>query len=126
METKTTIEAPVELPKILLTEREESPADKTVLPTPTGKSDVIVVTMPAWERVAVRTGRVYLQSLVGFLIAGGTGAAAAVGVNLPVGDFGKLMLASASLAVAPAVISLIQNTIELLGKLDTSNPQLRG
>jgi hypothetical protein len=44
---------------------------------------------------------------------------------MPVQDFGQLLLTCASLAVAPAAISLIQNLIELLAKLDATNPELR-
>ena len=84
-----------------------------------------VLLLTWWQQALIRGSRVYLQSLVGFLLAAGTGAAAAVGGNLPVGDFGKLLLSAGSMAVAPAVISLIQNSIEMLTKLDSSSPQLR-
>ena len=101
--------------KVVMTERkgEESPK----------YPDVVILTW--WQQALIRGARVYLQSLVGFLLAAGTGAAAAVGVNLPVGDFGKLLLSAGSMAVAPAFISLIQNSIEMLTKLDSSSPQLR-
>jgi hypothetical protein len=87
---------------------------------------VTVVTMPAWQIAGVRTVRVYLQSLLGFLTAAGTGYATAIGVVMPVGDFGHLFVVSASLAVAPAAFTLLQNVIELLAKIDASNPTLRG
>lgn len=113
------------LPKMLVTERAEAPKDKSVLETPQGKPDVEVVAMPMWKLALVRGIRTYLQSLVGFILAGGTGAAQAVGVNLPVGDFWKLLIACGSLAVAPAVISLLQNAVEILSKLDSTNPGVR-
>lgn len=104
-----------ETDKVVMTERKGEPPPKN--------PEVLVLTW--WQQALIRGSRVYLQSLLGFLLAAGTGAAAAVGVNLPVGDFGKLLLSAGSMAVAPAVISLIQNSIEMLTKLDSSNPQLR-
>jgi len=106
---------PTEPDKVVMTERAGEP--------PPTHAEIIVLTW--WQQALIRGTRVYLQSLVGFLLAAGTGAAAAVGVNLPVGDFGKLLLSAASMAVAPAVISLLQNSIEILSKLDSSNPQVR-
>ena len=105
---------PTETDKVVMTEREGEPR-----PHPQ------VIILKWWEQALIRGSRVYLQSLVGFLLAAGTGAAAAVGVNLAVGDFAKLLLTAGSMAVAPAAISLIQNSIEMLTKLDSSNPQLR-
>lgn len=86
----------------------------------------ILVALAPWKIAGIRALRVYLQSLVGFLLAGGSGAAGAVGITMPVGDFGALLVSCASLAVAPAAISLIQNVIELLAKIDQTNPTLRG
>jgi len=88
-------------------------------------TSAVVITLKWWQQALIRCCRVYLQSLVGFILAAGTGAAAAVGVDLPVGDFGKLLLSAGSMAVAPAVISLIQNSIEILSKLDSTSPQVR-
>jgi hypothetical protein len=88
------------------------------------KEDVIVVAMPAWQIVGVRTLRVYLQSFVGFLTAMGTGFAEAV-MGVQLGPFAQQFVIAASMAVAPATISLLQNTIELLTKLDATNPTLR-
>lgn len=101
--------------RVVMTEREGEPRPH----------NPYVMVLTWWQQALIRGSRVYLQSLVGFLLAAGTGAAAAVGVNMPVGDFGKLLLSAGSMAVAPAVISMIQNSIEMLTKLDSSNPQLR-
>src|SRR6476659_8472902 len=106
---------PTELDKVVMTARAGEPR-------PMVPHAVEIVSLTWWQQALIRCSRVYLQSLVGFIIAAGTGAAAAVGVNLPVGDFGKLLLSAGSMAVAPAVISLIQNSIEILSKLDSSNP----
>ena len=118
-----TIEQPPE--KVLVTERPTAPADDTIIKTPVGMADVQVVVMTWYGQVAVRVARTYLQSLIGFLSAIGSGATEAVGIHIPVGDFWDLLLKSMGLAVAPAVFSLLQNTYEILTRLDQTNPQVR-
>ena len=120
-------EAKEETIKTVVTDRGagEGPKDKSILHTPSGQANVEIVSLSVTAQVGIRVLRTYLQGLVGFLLAAGTGAAAAVGVNMPVGDFGSLLVQSASLAVAPAVIGALQNIIELLARMDTSAPQLR-
>lgn len=71
--------------------------------------------------IIVRTVRSYLQGLVGFLVAGVSGVAV---IAAP--DFFLTLQNAASLALAPAVVALLQNTIELLAKIDESKPALRG
>jgi len=75
--------------------------------------------------VLSRVGRSYLQSLVGLLTVTGSPLGAAVGLTLEAPDFVTWFVKCASIALAPAVISLIQNTLELLNKLDASHPELR-
>lgn len=104
--------------KTVVTARADVTTDKQ-------QAAVVVVTMPGWQIALVRCCRVYLQSLVGFLVATGTGATAAAGLTMPMTDFYHVLATSASMAVAPAAISLIQNVIELLAKLDATNPTLR-
>lgn len=104
--------------KTVVTARTEMTTDKEL-------ASVTVVTMPGWQIALVRCCRVYLQSLVGFLLATGSGLTAAAGVTMPATDFYHVLVISASMAVAPATISLIQNVIELLAKLDATNPTLR-
>jgi len=116
-----------EVIKTVVTDRGagEGPKDRSILHTPAGQANVEIVALSVWAQVGIRVLRTFLQGWVGILIAGGTGAAAAVGVNMPVGDFGALLVQSASLAVAPAVISALQNIIELLGRVDVNNPGMR-
>jgi hypothetical protein len=85
----------------------------------------IMVLMAPWKIVAVRAARVYLQSLVGLLTTFLSGAAHAAGVSTTAGDFYGMFLTCASLAVAPAVMSALTNTVELLNKWDETSPQLR-
>lgn len=84
--------------------------------------NVVVKAIQLVMIIIVRGVRTFLQVLVGLLTAGATGLGSGV---LPVGDFTMLLKVSASLAIAPAVVSIIQNTIELLAKLDQTAPTLR-
>src|SRR5688572_11807722 len=111
--------------KVLMTERPTSPDDNTVLKTSAGEANVEVITMTWYSQVLIRCLRVYLQSLVGFMAAVGTGAAAGVGVSLDAQGFLNLLVTSASLAIAPAALSFLQNAIEILAKLDSTAPQIR-
>lgn len=106
---------------VVVTESPTSPADATVLKTKTGESNIEVITMQWWVQVLIRVGRTYAQGVVGFLVAGSAGLPG----PLPASGFMNVMLNAASLAVAPAVVSLLQNAVEILSKLDASNPQLR-
>jgi hypothetical protein len=116
---------PVAPIKTLVTEAPTGPKDGDTIKTPAGQADIQVVTMTWYGQVGIRVVRTYLQSLLGFVVAMSSGAGNAVGMNLPATDFGTLMMQSASLALAPAVISLIQNAVEILAKMDTRAPQLR-
>ncbi len=118
----------VEPNKVIMTAREETPKTvDVVLKTPSGEANVQVVTMSVWRQVAIRSLRAYVQNLLGFILAVGTGAAAAsgVGLNMPAANFGNLLLASAGLALGPTVICMLQNTLEILTKLDVTNPEIR-
>jgi hypothetical protein len=66
--------------------------------------------------VGVRVVRTYLQGLVGFL----TVNAAGIDLGIPAMTFANSFLLAASLAAAPAVVSLIHNIIELLAGYEAS------
>ena len=102
----------------IVTERTGMVTDKQV-----GRVGIILMT--PIRIVFVRAARVYLQTLTGLLGALGSGAAATVGVTLTAGGFFHLFLACASIAVAPAVMCVLLNSSELLGKLDASHQELR-
>jgi len=108
--------------KTVITARADMNTDKQM-------ATVVVVPMPAWKIALVRCVRVYIQSLLGFLTATGTGLTAAVGAALgtpiPAMDFFHMLVFCASLAIAPATVSLLQNILELLAKIDATNPTLR-
>src|SRR5688572_1082227 len=110
--------------KTVMTRREEPGPSKDVKATTTGdEPNVQVKTMPWYAMILIRSARVYLQSFLGFLTAGGLGVADAAG--LPLGQFGNLIVTAAQIAVVPATVSLLWNTMEILTKLDTSHPQMR-
>ena len=111
--------------KVLMTERPEGPTNESVLKTPSGEANVEVLTMTWYSQTGIRVARTYLQGLLGFILTLATPAGEAVGIKLPVMDFTGVLVTSASLAVAPAVIALIQNAIEILTQLDTNSPKLR-
>ncbi len=105
----------------LVVQRDGQMDSQTVF-TPHGVPNIVITVISPLRIVVVRALRVFLQTLVGLLTAGATGLAPNA---LPAGNFGHLLMTCASLAVAPAAICVIQNTIELLARLDESAPQLR-
>jgi hypothetical protein len=106
--------------KVLATESNEAPRDGTIFTTQPGEADVEVVNMPWWRKTLIRTIRTYLQVLVGLLLAEGIGVLDAAGltVGVPPGEFWQRFLDTAGIALAPAVIALLQNVVELLTRLD--------
>lgn len=86
-----------------------------------GEPDVTVIAMAPWRMVGIRALRVYLQTVIGLLTAGGVGLDQGILPN----EFSDLILTAVKLALAPAVMSALTNTAELLTKLDVTHPQLR-
>ncbi len=87
--------------------------------TPTGQANIIIKVVEPLTLVLVRATRVFLQTLLGLVTAGLVAPKA-----LPASDFVNLLALCASLSLAPAVICIIQNLIELLGRFDQSHPTL--
>jgi hypothetical protein len=109
---------------VLVVKRPGAPADDSILETPPGKPDMRVVVQRWWMQVIVRVARTYLQNLLGTYLTLASGLPEKLGLKLD--EFGSIFVMAASFAVAPAVVSLIQNTIELLSSWDLSNPKMRG
>jgi hypothetical protein len=84
---------------------------------------VVVKPLSPVRVLLTRVARVYLQSLAGMLTVVMSGMAPDALVT-PVDFVGKLSLAG-GLALAPATVTLLQNAVELLTRLDESYPQLR-
>jgi len=115
---------PPELPKVLITAGPEAPPDGSTVVTAPGAQDRQAAVSRWWVQVLVRFGRTYLQSLLGTYATLTSGIPEQMGLNLS--EFGNTFYLAAIFAVAPAVISLLQNTLEFLVKLDTNAPRLRG
>jgi hypothetical protein len=113
-----------DLPKVLVTAGPNAPDDGSTIVTPPGAEDLQAATSRWWVQVLVRFARTYLQSLLGTWGTLTSGIPQQMGMNLS--EFGNTFYLAAVFAVAPAVVSLAQNTLEFLVKLDTSNPKWRG
>lgn len=107
----------------IVTKRDDGISRSTLAMTPSAVPDVIVKALSPVRIVITRVARVYIQVLVGMLTVVMSGVAADALVT-PVDFVGKLKLA-AGFAIAPAVVTLLQNALELLTKLDESRPELR-
>lgn len=82
--------------------------------------EVVVYTM-SWVRIlTIRVLRVWLQSFLGLLAIDGLGIADLA----PPGEAFQQMWTVAGIALAPAVIALLQNALEFLTKLDVKNPSI--
>lgn len=112
---------------VVVTERDTSPPDCQIARTDMTQKNLLVVTMTPLAQALVRFARTYLQGLVGFLLVAlaAKPVLATVGVVILPGDFLDALKTAAGLAVAPAVISLLQNFIEILTLLDETHPKLR-
>jgi hypothetical protein len=112
-------------PTVVVAERPELPTD-TVARTPAGMADLRVVVMNGAAMVAVRAARTFLQVFVAALIGAAAGPSVPVVSDaLPPSQAGERLLAAVYLAAIAALISAAQNAAELLGKLDSSHPELR-
>lgn len=123
--------------KVIVTQRDDTPPIPVVLPTPPGTADIEVVPMRWWTQVLIRTLRSYVQNVLGYLLAAGVGVGAAhaaiavfaatTGIEVPpeTRTFIEVLIAALFSGIGPAVISLIQNALEILVKLDSAFPQFR-
>jgi len=110
-------------PKILAVARGTLDEDVTA-ETPKGHSDVKIVVVSAARVVLTRVVRTYIQCLLGFLGASAVGLLPTDPLDPP-SAWMKIGTA-AGLALYPAAISALQNILELLGRVDVNQPELRG
>lgn len=106
----------------VVTKREDTFPASTTATTPGLLPNVPIIAMPWWQIVLVRTARVYLQSLSAFVSMALTGVDP---LDIMPETLGAALWLSAQLALAPATLTLIQNALELLAKLDMVRPTLR-
>lgn len=92
---------------------------------PRGNFDAILIRLSPLRIVLTRAIRVYLMSVIAALALQGITQAFDPAKGLPVGQFLVVFVNALSVAVGPAVISLLWNTAELLFKVDEKNPALR-
>lgn len=110
---------------VIVTARATSPSGPVTAITPGDLPNVLVVPMTIARRLTIRTVKVYLQSLVGFLAVGGfTGAVAPTASPVPLTTFQEVLVASLSAAVVPAAMSLLTNLLILFTRLDERTPEL--
>lgn len=112
-------------PVVVVTTSQALP-DTTIV-TPPGQPDIVVKVMLPITQVLVRAARTYLQSLLGFLgmLLAAKPALVQLGVVITVTDFWSIFLLAASMAVAPTMLSLLQNAVEVLTALDQMFPKAR-
>jgi hypothetical protein len=101
--------------------------DNTAVPVDDTNTTIIFKVMSPLAQVLVRAARTYVQGLVGFLLMelAAKPVAEGLGVVVPVGDFLALFVTAAGLAVAPTVVSLLQNAGEFLTSIDSLFPKAR-
>ena len=84
-----------------------------------------VVPLKPLVRIIIRTLRIYLITALGLL-----GASVAAGAGtfdpLPAGQFFDKLGTALSYSIGPAVVSLLWAVVELLGRIDETQPQLNG
>lgn len=112
---------------IIVTDRGAAPPDGYVAKTPMFTRDVMIRTMTPVAQVGVRVVRTWLQSFVGFLLLSFASApiAGSLGVQIAPGDLWDKVVLAAGLALAPTLISLAQNTLELFARVDELFPKAR-
>lgn len=85
------------------------------------ETPVMVRTMAIWKMIGVRVLRVYIQTFLGLLGADGLGV-----IDLaPVGESWAHITSVGLVSLAPAFVSLLQNALEFLTKLDVTSPSMR-
>lgn len=108
--------------KSILVARPEEGVTSTYAQTPGADAPNLVVSAISPLRViAIRTARVYVQSVLGFLSTGITGLDA----GLMPHEFAARVKVAALLSLSIAGMTAGQNFLELLGKLDQKYPELR-
>jgi hypothetical protein len=111
--------------KTIVTERGPLNHDVTA-ETPTALPNARLIVMNAALVIAVRAGRTFIQAFLAALGLGALGPSL-TGVSdvLPPGSAGEKLLAAVYIGLLAALISALQNAVELLGKIDSTHPTWR-
>jgi hypothetical protein len=98
--------------------------DGEIVQTPAGQPDFRVTVMSPLVQIVVRGFRTYLQALLGLLAVALVGPSQMLPSVAP-RDFLAALQLAAGLALAPAAISVLQNLVEFLAKVDELFPKAR-
>lgn len=102
----------------LIVQRSSAPPANTVAATPSGMSDVVLRALSPLAIIGIRTARAFGQALLGTVGAANLTTLAGIqALNFRQAVF---------IAGATASVTFLQNTVELLAKLDQTLPELRG
>ncbi len=107
--------------KSILVARPEDGVTSTYAATPGSAPNLVVSAISPLRVIAIRTARVYVQSVLGFLSTGITGLDA----GLMPHEFAARVKVAALLSLSIAGMTAGQNFLELLGKLAQKYPELR-
>lgn len=107
--------------KSILVARPDDGVTSTYASTPGSAPNLVVSAISPLRVIAIRTARVYVQSVLGFLSTGITGLDA----GLMPHEFAARVKVAALLSLSIAGMTAGQNFLELLGKLDQKYPELR-
>jgi hypothetical protein len=107
----------------VVTAREQGINENMMARTTGDIPNVLVKALSPLRIMATRAARVYLQSLVGML--GLVMSGFAEGSLITPEDFGGKLMMAAGFALAPSVMTLVQNAAELFARLDETRPELR-
>lgn len=105
----------------VVVKRSDGVNETQVVQTRADEPNIRVTPMTVTRVIFTRTARVYMQTFMGLLGAGMTGVDGGILPN----DFASLALKCAQLSVAAAGVTLGQNILEILGRLDEKAPQWR-
>jgi hypothetical protein len=114
--------------KTVVVERDETPKslESRKLETPGHSDDIKVVVMTGLMVILVRSGRTFLQVLLASLIGVVAGSSVPVVSDvLPPAQFGERFVAALYLASISALVTALQNAVELFAKIDARFPEWR-
>lgn len=115
--------APDKVETVVTARAEGFTRNVTATTAPASTPNVLIKALSPLRIIVTRVARVYVQALVGMLglVMTGIASDSIIAPN----DFGGKLWLAMGFALAPAVMTLLQNTAEILTKLDETKPELR-
>jgi len=96
--------------------------DGGLLLTQSGQPNLLLIVISPLRIVIVRAIKTLLNTMIGILGIGSTGAAAAMG--LPISDFSDLLLKAFYIGLSAAAGSVLLTLAEIFSRLDANAPKL--